>query len=57
MSDESQIASTWNGLPFALTAVEWVIKETSACDKIPLTSALHCNIYLAFKIKKDTVLL
>jgi len=31
-------------------AVDEVVHETISCDKIPVVTVLHCNIYLAFKI-------
>ena len=36
-------------LPFVLTAVSQVISETTAYNKIPLITVLHCNFYLALK--------
>jgi len=34
----------------ASTAVDWMINETTAYDKIPLITVWHCNVYLTFKI-------
>jgi len=39
-----------NRLLFVLEAVDQVINETIAYDKIHVITVWHCNIYLAFKI-------
>jgi len=38
-----------NWFPFVLAAVDRVINETIAGERISLITVLHCNIYLALK--------
>jgi len=46
---QSLVASIGSWLPFVLTAVDRVVNETIAYDKIPLITVLQCSIYLVFK--------
>jgi len=45
----SHVTSLGNQLPFVLAAVNRVINETIAYDKIHVITVWHCKIYLALK--------
>jgi len=46
----SLVTCTGNQIPIVLAAVDRVINEITASNEMPSITALHCNIYLAFKI-------